>query len=218
MGAGLIINFFLWGKGSSAGLPFTTILSILSLWLLVSLPLVFCGFFFGFRKRPYEQPVRTNQIPRAIPERKFHQSLFVTTALCGILPFGSVFIELFFIFNAIWNKQFYYLFGFLFIVFLILIVSCAQVAIVATYFQLCSEDYHWWWRAFISSGGAALYVFLYSIYYFVTKLEITSFVSTIIYFSYCLMMSVSFWILTGTIGFFAALTFLRKIYAAIKID
>nr|VZI37163.1 unnamed protein product [Spirometra erinaceieuropaei] len=218
LSGGLIINFFLWGKGSSAGLPFTTILSILSLWLLVSLPLVFCGFFFGFRKRPYEQPVRTNQIPRAIPERKLHQSLIVTTALCGILPFGSVFIELFFIFNAIWNKQFYYLFGFLFIVFLILIVSCAQVAIVATYFQLCSEDYHWWWRAFISSGGAALYVFLYSIYYFVTKLEITSFVSSIIYFSYCLMMSVSFWILTGTIGFFAALTFLRKIYAAIKID
>ncbi|VDO11164.1 unnamed protein product [Rodentolepis nana] len=74
----IFINFFLWAKGSTAAMPFTTILGILSLWLLVSLPLVFIGFFFGFRKRPFEQPVRTNQIPRAIPDRKMHQNIFVT--------------------------------------------------------------------------------------------------------------------------------------------
>ncbi|CDS37620.1 Nonaspanin TM9SF [Echinococcus multilocularis] len=214
----LFINIFLWAKGSSAALPFTTILSILSLWLLVSLPLVFIGFFFGVRKRPYEQPVRTNQIPRAIPDRKMHQNIFITTMLCGLLPFGSVFIELFFIFNALWNRQIYYLFGFLFIVFVILIISCAQVAVVTTYFQLCSEDYRWWWRSFITSGGAAAYLFLYSIYYFATRLEITSFVSTLLYFGYCSILTATFWILTGTIGFFSAFTFLQKIYAAIKID
>ncbi|VDD74533.1 unnamed protein product [Mesocestoides corti] len=214
----LFINVFLWAKGSSAALPFSTILGILSLWLLVSLPLVFIGFFFGVRKRPYEQPVRTNQIPRAIPDRKMHQNLFVTTLLCGLLPFGSVFIELFFIFNALWNRQIYYLFGFLFIVFVILIISCVQVAIVTTYFQLCSEDYHWWWRSFITSGGAAFYLFLYSIYYFVTRLEITGFVSTLLYFGYCCVITATFWILTGTIGFFSVFVFLRKIYAAIKID
>ncbi|KAM7542392.1 hypothetical protein Aperf_G00000013192 [Anoplocephala perfoliata] len=214
----LFINILLWAKGSSAAMPFTTILGILSLWLLVSLPLVFVGFFFGVRKRPYDQPVRTNQIPRAIPDRKMHQNIFVTTMLCGLLPFGSVFIELFFIFNALWNRQIYYLFGFLFIVFIILIISCAQVAIVATYFQLCSEDYHWWWRSFITSGGAAVYLFLYSVYYYATRLEITSFVSTLLYFGYCSIIAATFWILTGTIGFFSAFTFLRKIYAAIKID
>ncbi|KAM3175396.1 hypothetical protein ACTXT7_008625, partial [Hymenolepis weldensis] len=222
----LFINIFLWAKGSTAAMPFTTILGILSLWLLVSLPLVFIGFFFGVRKRPYEQPVRTNQIPRAIPDRKTHQNIFVASMLCGLLPFGSVFIELFFIFNALWNRQIYYLFGFLFIVFIILIISCAQVAIVATYFQLCSElrivqenkDYHWWWRSFITSGGAAVYLFLYSIYYFATRLEITSFVPTLLYFGYCSIISATFFILTGTIGFFSAFTFLRKIYAAIKVD
>ena len=33
----------------------------------------------------------------------------------------------------------YYLFGFLFLVFVILIVSCSEIAIVMTYLQLCSE-------------------------------------------------------------------------------
>jgi len=26
----------------------------------------------------------------------------------------------------------------------------------------CSEDYHWWWRSFFTSGSSAVYMFLYS--------------------------------------------------------
>merc|ERR1712004_240784 len=92
------------------------------------------------------------------------------------------FIELFFIFTALWENEFYYLFGFLFLVFIILIIACSQIAIVMVYFQLCAEDYHWWWRSFFVGSGSAFYVFLYSIFYFYTKLEITSFVPTLLYF------------------------------------
>ena len=35
-----------------------------------------------------------------------------------------------------------------------------------------------WWRSFLSSGSAGLYLFLYSIWYFVSKLEITGLVSS----------------------------------------
>ena len=31
----------------------------------------------------------------------------------GILPFGCIFIQLFFILNSIWSHQVYYMFGFL---------------------------------------------------------------------------------------------------------
>lgn len=100
----------------------------------------------------------------------------------GILPFGAVFIELFFILTSMWLHQVYYIFGVLFIVFLILVITCAEITIVLCYFQLCSEDYHWWWRAFFTSGSSAVYMFLYSAFYFVTKLEITKLVSTLMYF------------------------------------
>ena len=59
----------------------------------------------------------------------------------GILPFGAVFIELFFILTSIWLHKFYYIFGFLTLVFAILIVTCMEITIVLCYFQLCSEDY-----------------------------------------------------------------------------
>lgn len=38
-----------------------------------------------------------------------------------------------------WQHQFYYLFGFLGLVFLILLITCAEITIVLCYFQLCSE-------------------------------------------------------------------------------
>lgn len=45
------MNLVLWSKGSSAAVPFSTLVGLLALWLLVSVPLTFVGAFFGFRKR-----------------------------------------------------------------------------------------------------------------------------------------------------------------------
>ena len=90
-------------------------------------------------------------------------------------------------------------------------------------------------RSFVVSGGSAVYVAAYSVFYFVTKLEIDEFVPTLLYFSYTVrlhsqkttgvhkfflqvIMVATFWLLTGTIGFYAAYTFIRKIYGAVKID
>ncbi len=213
-----VLNLLIWGQRSSGAVPFGTLLALAALWFGISVPLVFVGSYFGFRKPPPEPPVRTNKIPRTVPPQPWYMAPAFSALVGGILPFGAVFIELFFILTSLWLHQVYYIFGVLFLVFAILVVTCAEITIVLAYFQLCSEDYRWWWRAFATSGSSAVYMFLYSAFYFVTKLEITKPVSTLMYFGYMTILSVSFFLLTGTVGFLACFAFVHIIYGSVKID
>ena len=45
----------------------------------------------------------------------------------------------FIIWQAIWENQFYYVFGFLFLVFIVVVITSAEVSVAMTYFQLCGE-------------------------------------------------------------------------------
>ncbi|XP_012249463.1 transmembrane 9 superfamily member 2 isoform X2 [Bombus vosnesenskii] len=213
-----IMNLIFWANESSAAVPFSTLIALLALWFGVSLPLTFIGAYFGFRKRSLEHPVRTNQIPRQIPEQSFYTQPIPGVIMGGVLPFGCIFIQLFFILNSLWSSQVYYMFGFLFLVFVILVITCSETTILLCYFHLCAEDYHWWWRSFLTSGFTAFYLLIYCIHFFMTKLEIEDATSTFLYFGYTCIMVYLFFVLTGSIGFFACFWFVRKIYSVVKVD
>ncbi|XP_069068541.1 transmembrane 9 superfamily member 2-like [Pleurodeles waltl] len=213
-----LMNLILWVKGSSAAIPFGTLVAILAMWIGISVPLTFIGAYFGFKQRPVEHPVRTNQIPRQIPTQSFFTQPLPGILMGGILPFGCIFIQLFFILNSIWSHQMYYMFGFLFLVFIILLITTSEATVLLCYFHLCTEDYHWWWRSFLTSSFSSVYLFVYAIHYFLSKLQITGMASTILYFGYTMIMVLIFFLFTGTIGFFACYWFVRKIYSVVKVD
>jgi transmembrane 9 superfamily protein 2/4 len=214
-----VINLFVWWQKSSAAVPFGTFVALIALWFCISAPLVFLGSILGYKKKPLELPVRTSQLARHIPDQPWYMRAPFTIMMGGILPFGAVFIELFFILTSLWLNRYYYVFGFLLIVFLILVVTCAQITIVMIYFQLCSEDYDWWWRSYLTSGSSGLYLFLYSIFYFFTSsFKMKKFVSVLMFFGYMGIISYIFFIMTGALGFIACFIFVRKIYSSIKVD
>merc|ERR1719460_2508686 len=107
------MNTLIWGQKSSGAVPFGTLFALLFLWFGISVPLCFVGSYFGFRKKKLEFPVRTNMIPRQIPDQSWYMQSLFSVLIGGILPFGAVFIELFFILSSVWLNQFYYVFGFL---------------------------------------------------------------------------------------------------------
>jgi len=208
----LILNFFLMGVKSSGYINFTTFLSLIALWIGVSVPLVFFGSYLGYRKMLPELPVQAELIPRLIPKQVWYMKPLFCILIGGILPFGVIFIELFFILSSIWFRQYYYLFSFLFIVFVILIITCAEITIIMCYFHICNEDYNWWWRAYLTSGSSAGYMFLYAIFYSITRMNLSGFVSVLLYIGYTFIMSLSFFVLTGSIGFYSCFYFVNKIY------
>lgn len=214
----LLLNFLVWGQRSSGAVPFWSLFALMFLWFGVSVPLTFVGSFVGYRKDAVEDPVRTNKIPRQVPEAAWWNGWLTTVVMGGVLPFGAVFMELFFILSSLWQQQVYYLFGILAISFTIMVITCAELAIVLTYFQLCAENYRIWWRGFVAGGSCALYVFAYSLYYLATRLEITNMVATVMYVGYMFLGSVAMFLMCGCIGFYSSNWFVRKIYGSVKID
>ena len=212
-----LMDLIAWFHQSSDAVPFVTILMLLVLWFGISTPLVFAGAYLGFKQDAMEFPVNTSSIPRQIPDQPWFMFVPFTLLIGGILPFGSCFVELYYIMASVWMELYYYVFGFLLLVFLILLITCAEITVLFTYFQLCSEDYHWWWRSFANAGATALYVFAYSIVYF-QQLEANSPPTYILYFGYMALASLALWLLMGAVGVASSLWFNKVIFASIKID
>jgi len=214
----MCLNTALLFEGSSGAVPVSTFVTLIVLWFGVSTPLVFIGSYFGYKREAFAPPVRVNLIPRQVPPQPWYMSWPVLVFFGGVLPFGAVSVELFFIMSALWLHQIYYIFGFLFLVLIILVATCAETTILMCYFQLCNEDYRWWWRSVLCSGSCAGYVFLYAIWYYATELDLVGFVPACLYFGYMFLISLAFFVLTGTIGFYSCFWFVNKIYGSIKVD
>ncbi|TAQ86802.1 hypothetical protein B7494_g4866 [Chlorociboria aeruginascens] len=197
-----VLNLFVWAQASSTALPFGTLIGIIMLWLCIQLPLVYVGSWYGYaRTGAWEHPTKTTTIPRQTPPQMWYIRSPQSILLAGLIPFAVIFIELLFVFQSLWQDKsgYYYVFGFLSVVSIILILTIAEVTIVTIYIRLCNEDYNWWWYSFFVGGGSAIWVFLYCVWYYFTKLHIDGFVS-------------------GTVGFLTAYAFVRRIYGAIKAD
>ncbi|KAL2481207.1 Transmembrane 9 superfamily member 11 [Abeliophyllum distichum] len=211
------LNFLLWGSHSTGAIPFSLFVVLILLWFCISVPLTLVGGYFGAKAPHIEYPVRTNQIPREIPPQKYPSWLLVLGA--GTLPFGTLFIELFFIMSSIWMGGVYYVFGFLFIVMILLVVVCAEVSLVLTYMHLCVEDWKWWWKSFFASGSVAIYIFLYSINYLIFDLKsLSGPVSATLYLGYSLFMVLAIMLATGAVGFLSSFWFVHYLFSSVKLD
>ena len=231
------LNLFVWARHASGAVPFTTMRVIILIWFLISVPLSVAGSWIGFKAKTIQPPVRTNQIPRQIPPLTTYMRPIPSMLLAGALPFGAIFVELYFIMNSIWIGKVYYMFGFLFLCYGLMIITCASITVLMVYFLLCGESYHWQWRSFFMAGASALYVFAFAMLYWVRTLSFSSWTSGVLYLGYSALIAVNWFVLsgkfppmamsvcvdanniiTGTIGFFASWLFVMKIYGSIKVD
>ncbi|KAG0555573.1 hypothetical protein M758_12G182400 [Ceratodon purpureus] len=218
-GIGFMLNFVAIYYHSLAAIPFGTMVVVLVIWAFISFPLALFGTVVGrnWSGQP-DNPCRVKTIPRPIPDKKWYLKPSVVALLGGLLPFGSIFIEMYFVFTSFWQYKVYYVYGFMLLVFIILTIVTVCVTIVATYFLLNAENYHWQWTSFWSAASTALYVYLYSIYYYHMKTKMSGFFQISFYFGYTLMFCIGLGIFCGAVGYLGSSLFVRRIYRNIKCD
>ncbi|CAK9302338.1 unnamed protein product, partial [Gordionus sp. m RMFG-2023] len=218
-GTAFFINFFSIYYHASKSIPFVSMLAVASICIFVIFPLNIIGAVLGknISGQPH-YPCRINAVPRPIPEKKwFMEPIFVIT-IGGILPFGSIFIEMYFVFTSFWAYKIYYVYGFMLLVLLILAVVIVCVTIVSTYFLLNAEDYRWQWTSFLTGSSTAGYVYLYAIYYYFFKTKMYGLFQTTFYFFYMFLFCAGLGIMCGSFAFLGTTAFVYKIYSTVKID
>ena len=233
-----VLNSIALAYGTVGYVPFLVIFKVFLLWIFVSVPLCIVGTLAGRHAKispaggkkgkgvkdclsmtASDFPCRVNAIPRPIPEDVpwFGKPLNLIP-FAGLLSFGSIFIELYYVLTSIWNYKIYHVYGFLLGVYGILAIVVSMTTIIVVYFCLNAENYLWQWTALLSGGSTAAYVFIYGIYYFLAKTAMTGFLQTMFYFGYMALISLTLGTLCGTIAHCAATKFVRTIFQNVKLD
>ncbi|KAJ8311280.1 hypothetical protein KUTeg_011165 [Tegillarca granosa] len=182
-------------------------------------PLTIIGGIFGKNwANGLDAPCRTKNIAREIPSVPWYRSAFAHCLVGGFLPFSAISVEMYYIFATLWGREYYTLYGILFIVYGILLSVTACISVALTYFQLSAEDYRWWWRSIFSAGSTGVFVFLYAWFYYFKRSQMFGALQTIEFFGYTAMTCYVFFLMLGTISFFASLNFVRYIYVNLKMD
>jgi transmembrane 9 superfamily member 2/4 len=210
----MVLDVFLHNAEAATAVSAVTWKTIFGLWIAIFTPMVYVGSFFGFRAEKISVRVKTNRIARCIPELPWYTNPPVSYLLGGVLPFGAVCIELFFIMSALWLHQIYYMMGFLLAGFLFLAAICAEVSILMTY--LCAEDHRWWWKSFFNCSSAGFYLFLYSLWFLVSRLELVGILPVVVYLTYMCIISLCFGLFCGSVGVLCSFWFICHIYGEME--
>jgi len=214
----IILNVFLAFYGSSKSVSFFTIVAAFLLWACLASPLVLIGSFLGFKREIISVSTRTNQIARVVPAQHSVMGSKYSSVLVGALPFSCAVIEIYFLMCSIWMNQYYYLMGFLLAIAILIGVCSILSAIIMNYLRLTGEDHRWWWKSFADSASCGLWLFVYSIWNLLYRLELVGVLPYIVYLTYMAMISVTLGLYTGAISFMGTFYFNRIIYNAVQLD
>jgi len=204
---------------STMSLPFKTIALVLLLFCILCVPLHTIGTLLGRRSAAEASfPTRVHHLKRPIPQKKmgFHPGMI---AISGLIPFGCVFIEMYFLFSAFWSyNKVYYVYGFLLMIVTLLSLVLICISITCTYILLNSEDYRWTWHSFLGCASTSIYVFIYAIYYYFTSTHMSGTLQFVYYFSSTFNFCVAFGLFCGALGYYGASVFVYLIYSNVKAD
>ena len=141
-------------------------LSLFTLWILCTFPLISLGSFFGYKSNKINAPFEINKIPSIIPEKPWYLHYRYIIFLTGLVGFATIFIEFNYVMTALWRHEIYFLVAFIWNSFLLFIIVVGEMTILVVYFNLCYGDYNWWWKSFIVGGSPVIYFILYLGYFF----------------------------------------------------
>jgi hypothetical protein len=139
----------------------------------------------------------------------------LTTAF---LPFTAIYTELYYVFSSMWSLKVYTVFSVLFVVFVILLLVTSLVSTMATYVLLNAEDPRWWWQSWANGAAVGIYVYAYSIWFWVVNSGLSGSLQAVFYYGYSAIVAYALALMLGYVSFRSSLAFVRVIFARVKVE
>jgi len=205
---------------STYAVPFSYVLILLFMWLVLSVPLTIVGGNMANNRPPMDFPFNPSKDAprRPIPSQPCRTNFVLQFVLSAILPFGAFIVEFYFIMMSWWYGGYYYEFPFLFLVLGIMILTCGGATILLCLFQLNSENHRWWWRAFFNGGSFGLGVFVYSCFVYSSAFESIGLAPLLYYLGFMGLVSLGLMMLGGFVGVWSSLWFNKQLYSLINTN
>ncbi|ODQ53524.1 hypothetical protein SAICODRAFT_56457 [Saitoella complicata NRRL Y-17804] len=205
------LNLVVWAEGSSGAVGV-----VVGTWVCVCVPLVLAGAWVGNRQPAI---IQHSPKPKQIAPQPWWTRWWACVLLGGAIPFAVVFVELMYILRTLWVDQtgYYYLYGFLILIALILALTILEISIIYTYLLLSAQNPNWWWRAFVIGASPAIWVFVYSVVWH-GRVRGGEWVGGLLFVGYMGVGCGAFGLVGGMGGVLGSWVFVRRIYGAIKAD
>ena len=188
--------------------------------------IIFGGSFFfhvlgsvpALKSAAFSKPTEVNQLPRHIPKQPKTSSAFVAIILGGFIIFVLIALNYHLLLESLWTGlSFYNLFGSGSLSIIFAFTTSIGVSVIAVYTMLSSEDYRWWWRAFLTPASAGIYAFIYGVIYAKMSCKPT-FGLLIPYIIESLIFGFIIGLSCGSVGFFGSFIFVRSLYDSLKME
>ncbi|BFZ60689.1 hypothetical protein YB2330_001731 [Saitoella coloradoensis] len=215
------LDLVVWAEGSSGAVGVGTLVGVVvGMWGGVCVPLVLAGAWVA-RRRPVlvARPTPNRQTAPQSQPQPWWTRYWACVLLGGPIPFAVVFVELMYILRTLWVDQtgYYYLYGFLILIALILALTIVEISIIYTYILLSSQNPDWWWRAFVVGAAPAIWVFVWSMVWH-GRMRGEGWVGGVLFVGYMGVGCGAFGLVGGMGGVLGSWVFVKRIYGAIKAD
>ena len=108
----------------------------------------------------------TSKEPLALPWRqetctcRFLVARWFTILIGSLLISGCIISEAYYLVTSLWRHNYYYMYIYLTLAFVIMGYVASTVSVVQTYLTLSAGNYHWWWRSFFTGFAAGAHIFI----------------------------------------------------------
>jgi transmembrane 9 superfamily member 3 len=218
-----VLNALSLSYGTVNGTSFLVLFKLYAIWVFGSVPFCVVGIMLSRYASsgggPMEHyPYRIHATSRPTTKKTpWYRKLFVSISSAGFISFGSIMNELYFFNASLWHYKYYHTYGFLLASCVILIIAVGTTSIIFVYNRLSAGHHMWQWTAYASGASTSAYIFIYGIYYYISKTSIHGMYQTTFYFGVTFLISILMGLMCGTIGYTAASRFVMFAHKNVKV-